>query len=510
MGERRAVDVDNLIVDEENPRFEAVSSESDALFSILEDQALASGNKILTLARSIAEDGLNASELLVVSPIAGEEAYRVREGNRRVSAIKLSLDPDRVPEDFDTLRSQFAALNESMQQRRVVDCYITSDETEIRNILTLRHAGESGGIGVVRWDAVQKARFSQGGNQQTERAVSLIGSIHKLLGDGEVFFTIAQIPATNIGRLISTPEVRQALNIVVDGSEARYLGGHDDLLLDVLAKVKRDGVVPIYHKRDRIQLIEEAQRRIEPDRSLQAHLPLDGILDDASSDAPPSERDVELYVDTVLSSDALKEHGEGLNSLQDHGAQRTTDDRTAGQQEEAASAPRVSTGLVVTTETEQERTVHRKPVSRNADKGMFGHSLRPKGTGSNDVYRGIDWIDDQYLKDPDRLEHLFPILGCSLRLLMESVAYEYYASIGEDRGDKSLANFLKDVAKPAIKSKIDTVGRNNLALASEWIDGKYNLEAFFSKWAHGTMAVDRASLVRQSELVALIIDEVWS
>lgn len=504
MGERRAVDIDNLIVDEENPRFEAVGSESDALFSILEDQALASGNKILTLARSIAEDGLNASELLVVSPIAGEETYRVREGNRRVSAIKLSLDPDRVPKDFDALRPQFAALNEPMQQRRVVDCYITSDETEIRNILTLRHAGESGGIGVVRWDAVQKARFSQGGNQQTERAVSLISSIHKLLGDGEVFFTIAGIPATNIGRLISTPEVRQALNIVVDGSEARYLGGHDDLLLDVLEEVKRDGVVPIYHKRNRIRLIDEAQKRIEPDRSLQAHLPLDGILDDAALDVPPSEHNVELYADTV------KEHGTGLNSLQDHDARRTTDDRAAERQEEAASTPRVSTGLVVITETEQERTVRRKPVSRNADKGMFGHHIRPKGTGSNDVYRGIDWIDVQYLKDPDKLECLLPILGCSLRLLMESVAYEYYASIGEDRGDKSLANFLKDVAKPAIKSKIDTVGRNNLALASEWIDGRYNLEAFFSKWAHGTMAVDRASLVRQSELVALIINEVWS
>lgn len=93
---------------------------------------------------------------------------------------------------------------------------------------------------------------------------------------------------------------------------------------------------------------------------------------------------------------------------------------------------------------------------------------------------------------------------------MESVAREYFASIGEDRGDKTLANFLKDVAKPAVAAKVDAVGRNNLALASEWIDGRYTFEALFAKWAHGTLAVDRFSLVRQSELVALIIDEVWT
>lgn len=66
------------------------------------------------------------------------------------------------------------------------------------------------------------------------------------------------------------------------------------------------------------------------------------------------------------------------------------------------------------------------------------------------------------------------------------------------------------MAKPAVAAKMSVVGRNNLALASEWIDGKYAFEAFFAKWAHGTLAVDRSALVRQSELVALIIDEVWT
>ena len=143
-------------------------------------------------------------------------------------------------------------------------------------------------------------------------------------------------------------------------------------------------------------------------------------------------------------------------------------------------------------------------------KEMSEPPLRPKGVESNNIYRGIDWIDEQYLKNPDGLAHLLPILGFSLRLLMETVAREYFASIGEDYGDRSLSKFVKDIVKPTITAKLDTTERNSLALASEWINGINTFEALLSKWAHGTLAVDRASLVQQSELAALIIDVLWT
>ena len=124
MKEQRRIDIEHLIVDEENPRFEAVSTEEDALFSILEDQSVASGNKVLNLARDIAANGLNASELLIVSPIEGTDDYRVREGNRRVTAIKLSLDSSKVPTEFTNLVPQFEKLADAMQARRVIECYV--------------------------------------------------------------------------------------------------------------------------------------------------------------------------------------------------------------------------------------------------------------------------------------------------------------------------------------------------------------------------------------------------
>lgn len=514
MVERKSIDIDYLMVDEENPRFEAVGSESDALFSILEDQTLASGNKILTLARSIAEKGLNASELLVVSPIANADTYRVREGNRRVTAIKLSLYPELIPDDFKALRPHFASLSDLMQQRRAVDCYVTNDDAEIRSILTLRHAGENGGIGVVRWNAVQKERFSRGGNQQTARAISLIESIRKLVGDGELVFTAVGIPATNIGRLISTPEVRDALGISVDGATAHYLGGHDELLLDVLTAVKREGVVPIYRKEDRIRLVEDARLRVEPFRKLQVQLPISEIMYDGEGKQSACGQNDRAYSRGLVKAERL-DSAQGVLG----GSQRSDDKQlyspgssTAATEPEEASldAPHETSCIGANHNDGGSRGQRRKPVRRTAERRMFGITIRPKGTESNNLYRGIDWIDAQYLKSPDELYHLLPILGFSLRLLMETVAREYYSSQGKDLGDKALSCFIKEVAKPAIKAKLSSAEENELALASQWIDGSLKFEALLAKWAHGTLPVNRSTLVRQSELTALIINETWS
>lgn len=512
MKERHIIDVDDLVVDEENPRFEAVSTEDDALFSILKDQSLASGNKILNLARDIVEHGLNASELLVVTPIDGTKTFLVREGNRRVTAIKLSLHTDRIPSGFNDLAPLFAELSDAMQSHRSVGCYVCDDEEEIRRLLVLRHGGENGGIGTVKWNAAQTARFSQEGNSQSARALSLIDYLRDQYGEGELWAVAACIPATNLGRLISTPEVRQMLGIRADGNAACYLGGHDDLLLDVLKTVRDKGVGPIYTKEARVQLVESTATRIEPDSLRRIRLPLDETADVDREEVHSDYRNSNAGTDaegpgpnTIIVSDKSTMHG----AFNEVNSPIATDNPNEQEPDLNVSDKTVSGGCK-SGAMPANVTIRRKPVSRSVGKRMFGHTLRPKGPKSNDVYRGIDWIDEQYVRRPEELAHLLPILGFSLRLLMEIVAREYYESLGEDCGDQSLTKFLKDVAKPAVAAKMSVVGRNNLALASEWIDGRYAFEAFFAKWAHGTLAVDRSALLRQSELVALIIDEVWT
>lgn len=480
MNEQRRIDIEHLITDGDNPRFEAVSTEEDALFSILKDQTTASGNKILNLARNIAINGLNASELLIVSPIEGTDDYRVREGNRRVTAIKLSLDSSRIPAEFNKLAPQFEKLADAMQAHRIIDCYVCDDEDEIHRLLELRHGGEQDGVGTVKWNSIQTARFSHEGNSQSARPLALIQHLKEDYGQNELWASAASVSITNLGRLISTKEIRQSLGIKANGNDARYYGGHDDLLLDILATVKQCGVGPIYSKQDRIRLVEEAVRRIEPDQQNQQPLPFEknALSADASdvSDAQPLSHNMVDEITSPTIDNAVDEL-EGEN-------------------------PEVAQGGTC--------HVRRKPVSNSVGKRMFGQTLRPRGTKSNDIYRAIDWIDGQYLKHPDNLKHLLPILGFSLRLLIETVAREYFASIGEEHKDSSLKPFLKNVAKPMLKAKIDSAGINDFTLASEWVNGSHNLDATLDKWAHGTLSADRDSLVRESELVALIIKEIWS
>lgn len=510
MNERRTIDVENLVVDEENPRFEAVSTEDDALYSILVDQKLGTGNKILNLARDIAVHGLNASELLVVSPIEGTQTYLVREGNRRVTAIKLSLDSERIPEDFHKLVPQFEELTAAMQAHRRIDCYVCDDEQEIRRLLLLRHGGESNGIGTVKWNSAQTTRFNEEGNPQTARALSFVKHLQEDYGQGDLWKAAAVIPPTNLGRLITTPDVRQLLNIDLVVNDAHYCGGHDELLLDVLLTLKGKGVGAIYDKEARIRLVEEATERLEPDGPRQAQLSFD------TTGAPEDDTDP-VTVDGDGTDSASERTRIGTDMRDESAASDSQNTTSARENAKSTEQQQTSDAPDEVTANEDQPdvmgaigAVRRKPVSRSDGKRMFGCKLRPKGAKSNDLYRAIEWIDQLYLADTDNKAHLLPILGFSLRLMVETVAREYYQAQGKDPGTNAFNSFVKEVARPAIKKKLDASGRAEMAIASEWINEDVPFEGLLHNWAHGVLPVDRSSLVRQSELVALIVNEVWT
>jgi len=152
---------------------------------------------------------------------------------------------------------------------------VCGDEDEIRRLLLLRHGGENSGVGTVKWNSTQKARFNEKGNPQTTRALSFVRHLREDYGQSDLWKAAAVIPATNLGRLIATPEVRQLLNIDLMANDAYYRGGHDELLLNVLTTLKERGVGVIYDKEARVRLVEEAIERLEPGRPKQAHLPFD-------------------------------------------------------------------------------------------------------------------------------------------------------------------------------------------------------------------------------------------
>ena len=91
MTEHLELSIDELLLDQENPRLGATGSQSEALAGIV---AL-SPEYFRNLMASIRDDGLDPGDsLYVVRSDDNDEDFVVLEGNRRLSALKVLSNPD--------------------------------------------------------------------------------------------------------------------------------------------------------------------------------------------------------------------------------------------------------------------------------------------------------------------------------------------------------------------------------------------------------------------------------
>ena len=87
--------IDDLLLDLDNPRFDGLSNQKDALEKIVVSQ----GKKLVNLADDIVAEGLSpAHRMLVMESKEHKRKYVVLDGNRRLAALKIlsnpsSLDP---------------------------------------------------------------------------------------------------------------------------------------------------------------------------------------------------------------------------------------------------------------------------------------------------------------------------------------------------------------------------------------------------------------------------------
>lgn len=141
-----------------NPRLSKSEDEQEALNKIVDDQK----KKLLLLAKDIAKHGLSEIDVIAVFPDTDEGYYRVAEGNRRISALKLMQNPQLIAANFPSLSKEFSEI----EGRDLLDfdhinvsIFPSENDEELIHFLELRHLGELNGVGTVRWDAKQKGRF---------------------------------------------------------------------------------------------------------------------------------------------------------------------------------------------------------------------------------------------------------------------------------------------------------------------------------------------------------------
>lgn len=208
----KSLKTDDVLLDLENPRISRSTSQREALQKIIEDQDV----KLVALAESVTEDGLNPMDRLLVIKTEGEPGkWTVIEGNRRLAALKILSNPAVLAgiEVRPAVQKRFEALAHGWDRSITkLDCFELESRAEGATWIKQRHTGENEGRGIVDWGGVASARFR--GNDPALQALDLVLK-HGSLTDEEKVGIESRFPITTLDRLLSTPAVRSALGLSI-------------------------------------------------------------------------------------------------------------------------------------------------------------------------------------------------------------------------------------------------------------------------------------------------------
>ena len=275
----KTIDVVDLEVNTENYRFEPMASQKEAIDRMIDNQ----GEKLYNLAKDMITYGLSPIEHVLVAPTSKDKTkFNVLEGNRRVIALKLTLNPDLIEDpERSTLKAKFRKLHEDNRNKLIkkIDCVVCDTPTEADKWIKLKHAGESEGVGTVPWNAQQTARFEE----KVEKKSSLALQVIKLLQNSpdvphEIKAKLSQLSTTNVDRLVSDPDVRNFLGFDVTNkiiqsavSEKEVVKGLIQVVQDLLDP--SFSVKKIYTKEDRADYIKHFNSDSKPDLTVNAAKP---------------------------------------------------------------------------------------------------------------------------------------------------------------------------------------------------------------------------------------------
>lgn len=138
----------------------------------------------------------------------------------------------------------------------------------------------------------------------------------------------------------------------------------------------------------------------------------------------------------------------------------------------------------------------RKTQATKAPKILFGRELILEKGKVNDLYLAISRIYDKDITN----DKILPIIGISLRLLIEVAARVYYE---DSNKDKIYDTFLKLANKEMQHTKQT---KNYFSLTNDWLNQKNNLEALLGKYAHGNIDSKRGDILSSSIIIGDILE----
>ncbi|MDC9622408.1 ParB/Srx family N-terminal domain-containing protein [Xenorhabdus sp. XENO-7] len=149
---QKNISINDLLMDTENARIRAGSDQKNCISRILRKE-----KQMLILIEDIAKNGLTTMPILITPTYNGK--WIVKDGNRRITALKLLNSPEICPEPH--LKNKIISISNNYKHNitSFIDCLSSENKEAIINEIIARHSGTRDGAGQYDWSAYMKTIF---------------------------------------------------------------------------------------------------------------------------------------------------------------------------------------------------------------------------------------------------------------------------------------------------------------------------------------------------------------
>jgi hypothetical protein len=209
------IDLVDLQVDVENYRLGPQLGQNEAIHAMIDEQ----GAKLVELAEDILDVGLSPIELIIVCPADQAGKFRVLEGNRRVTALKLLNEPALAAHTSIAKPIHKLGVKHAAKIPKTLACKVVPTKQEAFIWIQRKHDTGFGGAAMIPWSAIQirRAKAAQGNRQVTLEVIDLVGKNPNL--PAPVKQKLAKLAVTNLERILEDPSSLALLGAEVRGGE---------------------------------------------------------------------------------------------------------------------------------------------------------------------------------------------------------------------------------------------------------------------------------------------------
>lgn len=241
--------IDELLLDEDNPRLGSVGSQSAALEAIVHLSEAHFRNLML----SIKNNGLDPGDSLYVVASEGGQDFIVLEGNRRLSALMVLSNPNILDgtEVPDKIKKSLIRAAEGFDRTKIepIRCVDFEHREDANAWIYRRHTGSASGEGRIQWGPLEIQRFS--GDRSILDVLDFVGrNADYSSEEWEATKTVIESDKSSIlARLLESAAGRKHLGISIaaDGDgKTPMLGSDPKWAIKVLRQIiddVRDGII---------------------------------------------------------------------------------------------------------------------------------------------------------------------------------------------------------------------------------------------------------------------------